>query len=398
MVRYAASLSQHPIPVEAVGACVGDILEQLGGVKPDLIVMFASEHHTGALADINDAVRKLLEPESLIGCTAAAIAGGGIEVEDGPALSIWAAHWGGGHTRTFELDTVHEADGALRIHGWPDDLTPNGTLLLLADPFSFPTSEFLSMCNASLPGLTVVGGLASAARGPGGNRLLANEHETSTGAVAVLLDASVPAWTAVSQGCRPIGHPQTITKADRNRIVELAGRPAMERLQEVAAAMPEEERDLLRNGVHVGIVVDEHKSDFTRGDFLVRNLLGADPATGAVSVGEQIDVGQTIQFHVRDAASADEDLRVVAGKAIRGDRTAHAALLFTCNGRGRHLFGTPNHDADMLQDLGDGAIALGGMFCAGEIGPVGGQAFMHGFTASIALFGTEVRLDEGAAQ
>ena len=393
MVRYAASLSQHPIPVEAVGACVGDILEQFGDLRPDLVVIFASEHHTGALTDINDAVRKLLEPESLIGCTAAAIAGGGIEVEDGPALSVWAAHWGGGHTRTLQLEALHESDGSLRISGWPEDLAPFGTLLLLADPFSFPTNDFLGMCNASLPGLTVVGGLASAARGPGGNRLVVNEHETSTGAVAVLLDATVPAWTAVSQGCRPIGHPQTITKADRNRIVELAGRPAIERLQEVANAMPDDERELLRNGVHVGIVVDEHKIDFTRGDFLVRNLLGADPATGAVSVGEMIDVGQTVQFHVRDAASADEDLRVVAGKAIRGERTALAALLFTCNGRGRHLFGTANHDADMIQDLGDGTIALGGMFCAGEIGPVGGQTFMHGFTASLALFGTELTLD-----
>ena len=392
MVRYAASISQHPIPVEAVGACVGDILEQFGSLKPDLVVVFASEHYTRALADINDAVHKLLEPESLIGCTAAAIAGGGLEVEDGPALSIWAAHWGGGHTRTLHLDTLTESDGSLRIEGWPDDLPPFGTLLLLADPFSFPTNDFLSMCNRSLPGLTIVGGLASGGRGPGGNRLLANERETTSGAVAVLLDAQVPAWTAVSQGCRPIGQPLTITKAERNQVHELAGRTAMERLQEVAASMADDERELLRSGLHVGIVVDEHKIDFTRGDFLVRNLLGADPDTGAVAVGDMIEVGQTIQFHVRDAASADEDLRVVAGRAMRGSRTAQAALMFTCNGRGRHLFGTPNHDADLVQELGGGAIALGGMFCAGEIGPVGGQTFMHGFTASLALFGDELTL------
>ena len=386
MNRYAATISQHPVPVEAVGECVGDILEKFGSLRPDLVVVFASDHYVGAMSDINDAVRKLLEPESLIGCTAAAIAGGGLEVEDGPALSIWAAHWGGGRTRTMLLETIQQ-DGDMRIIGWPDDAEPTGTLLMLADPLSFPTAEFLQMRNANLPRLTVVGGLASAARGPGGNRLLIDDREVSHGAVAVLLDERVPTWTAVSQGCRPIGQPMTITKVERNVIHELAGKSAIARLQEVAAAMPDEERELLRNGLHVGIVIDEHQIDFSRGDFLVRNVLGVDPSMGSVAVGEVLEVGQTVQFHVRDAASADDDLRVVAGRAMRTKRCAEAALLFTCNGRGRHLFGTPNHDAEMLQDIGDGNVALGGMFCAGEIGPIGGKAFLHGFTASMALFG-----------
>ncbi len=393
MTRYAASLSQHPIPVEAVGECVGELLERFGTLKPDLVVVFASEHYVGAMADINDAIQKLLEPESLIGCTAAAVAGGGVEVEDGPALSMWAAHWGGGRTTAMHLATEQDGDNT-RIVGWPEDLEARGTLLMLTDPFSFPTPDFLAMANANLGDLTIVGGLASAARGPGGNRLLINDREVTNGAVAVLLDARVPTWAAVSQGCRPIGQPMTITKAQRNVIQELAGQPAFTRLQEVAAAMPEEERELLRNGLHVGVVVDEHKIDFSRGDFLVRNVLGADPAQGSVAVGEFLEVGQTVQFHVRDAASADEDLRVVGGKAVRGNRSAQAALLFTCNGRGRHLFGTPNHDAELLQELGDDNLALTGMFCGGEIGPVGGRTFLHGFTASMALFGDEFVLDE----
>jgi small ligand-binding sensory domain FIST len=395
MIRYAAALSQHPIPVEAVGECVGDVLERFGNLKPDLVVVFATEHYVGAMPDINDAIQKLLEPESLIGCTAAAVAGGGLEVEDGPALSIWAAYWGGGRTTTFHLETVEELEGT-RIVGWPEDLVPSGTLLLLADPFSFPTSDFLQMANANLRDLTVIGGIASAGRGPGGNRLLLNTRETTHGAVAVLLDARVPTWTAVSQGCRPIGQPMTITRSVRNVIHELAGQPAFVRLQEVAAAMPDEERELLRNGLHLGIVVDEHKIDFARGDFLVRNVLGANPGDGSVTVGEFVEVGQTVQFHVRDAISADDDLRIVAGRAIRGRRDATAALMFTCNGRGRHLFGMANHDAEVVQELGNGHVAMGGMFCGGEIGPIGGRAFLHGFTASLALFGDEVLADDHA--
>jgi small ligand-binding sensory domain FIST len=387
MIRYAAALSQHPVPVEAVGACAADILEQLAGARPDLLVVFASEEHTGAFDEISTALRKLLAADTLIGCTASAIAGGGVEVENGPALSVWAGSWGAGHARTIRLRVETEDDGS-RIVGWPDDMPTNGTLLLLADPFSFPVGDFLEVCNRGVSGLTVVGGLASAARGPGSNRLVVDGDAYRDGAVGVMLDLQVPVWTAVSQGCRPIGQPFTITKTDRNAVVELAGRPALERLQHIAASLPEEERELLGQGVHVGLVVDEHKSDFGRGDFLVRNLIAADTESGALTVGDNIDVGQTIQFHVRDAASADEDLRLVAGRALRRPKQqARAALMFTCNGRGAHLFGRPNHDADTLQELAGASLPLSGMFCSGEIGPVGGRSFLHGFTASLALFG-----------
>jgi small ligand-binding sensory domain FIST len=186
--------------------------------------------------------------------------------------------------------------------------------------------------------------------------------------------------SVVSQGCRPIGQPWLVTRAERNFVQELGGRPALERLEELATDATEEERALLRGGLHLGVVVDEHRTEFGRGDFLIRNVLGADRETGAVAVGERVTVGQTVQFQVRDAAAADEDLReLLAARSGRG------ALLFTCNGRGQRLFGTPNHDAAVLDDL-LGPIAAAGGFCAGEIGPVGGRNFLHGFTASVALF------------
>jgi small ligand-binding sensory domain FIST len=184
----------------------------------------------------------------------------------------------------------------------------------------------------------------------------------------------------VSQGCRPIGSPFVVTRSERNVVAELAGEPALERLRTIAEAASEEERALLQRGLHVGIVVDEHRSEFGRGDFLVRNVLGGDRATGSIAVGDVVEVGQTVQFHVRDADAADEDLR-----ELLVGRSAQAALVFTCNGRGRHLFGVADHDAAMLDDL-VGPIPAAGAFCAGEIGPVGGRNFLHGFTASVALF------------
>jgi small ligand-binding sensory domain FIST len=225
---------------------------------------------------------------------------------------------------------------------------------------------------------------------PGENVLLVGNETYDRGAVGVLLDARVPVWTAVSQGCRPIGRPFTITSAHRNVVQELGGVTALERLQEIAANSSDADRELLRAGLHVGIVVDEHRAEFTRGDFLVRNVTGADPDDGALAVGEFVEVGQTVQFHVRDAESAREDLELVASKAItRADHDARAALLFTCNGRGTHLFGTKHHDAATLERIGGDALELAGMSCAGEIGPVGGRAFLHGFTASMVLFGDD---------
>jgi small ligand-binding sensory domain FIST len=195
----------------------------------------------------------------------------------------------------------------------------------------------------------------------------------------VFLDG-VTVRPVVSQGCRPVGSPFVVTRATGTHVDELGGVPALARLQECAAEADEDDRALMRGGLHLGIVVDEQKVDFDPGDFLVRDVLGTDPRSGSLAVGEEITVGQTVQFHVRDAASADDDLReLLAGI------DASAALLFTGQGRGRQLFGTPDHDAGVVDDL-LGPLPIAGAFCAAEIGPVGGRNFLHGFTASLALF------------
>jgi small ligand-binding sensory domain FIST len=371
----------HPVAFEAVGAVAGEVLEQLDGDRPDLVVCFVSRHHVEAFPDIAAGLRAILEPDVLIGATAVSIAGGPREVEDEPALSVWAADWGGGHASGFVLDVQSTPDG-VRVEGWPTDLADGATVLLLADPFSTPVADLLALCNERVPGLRVIGGLASAGNVAGANRLALDARVVPSGAVGVVLPPDIPVRTVVSQGCRPVGSPFTVTKSDQNVVLELGGRSAIARLEELVAMADERDRALLARGLHVGIVVDEQKVEFERGDFLVRSVLGADHRTGTVTVGELIDVGQVIQFHVRDAEAADEDLNeLLAGVgAVRG------ALLFTCNGRGVHLFGNPDHDTGLIEEW-LGPVPLAGAFCAGEIGPIGGRNFLHGFTASIALFG-----------
>ena len=378
--RYAAALSLHPVPVEAVGEVAAELLERFDGERPDLLVCFGSPHHTGAFDEMANGLRRLLEPEVLLGMTAVAIAGGGREIEDGPALSVFAASFGAGTLTPLALDALSLDGGAFDI-GVAELAGRRGTLLVLADPYSFPVQQFLGQVNEQAPELTVIGGLASAAAGPGGNRLIADARVGTSGAVALLCSEDVPIRPVVSQGCRPVGQPYTVTRAEQHHLFELGGQPAVQRLQDLVLAADDAERDLMRRGLHLGVVVDEHRLDFGRGDFLVRNLLGVDQEHGAIALGDHVDVGQTVQFHVRDAAAADEDLGLLLDPV-----SGEAALLFTCNGRGARFFGAPDHDAAAVQAcLGD--VPLAGAFCAGEIGPVGKRNFLHGFTASVAIFG-----------
>jgi small ligand-binding sensory domain FIST len=188
----------------------------------------------------------------------------------------------------------------------------------------------------------------------------------------------------VSQGCAPIGRDAVITRAEGNVIYELAGQPAVERLKEELEQLPLERQLLAARGLLAGLVIDENKPTYERGDYLMRGLLGADDESGAIAVGERVRVGQTLRFHVRDAASADDDLRLSLADTLTGTQPA-GALLFTCNGRGRGMFPVDDHDARLVEEaLGGDAIA--GFFCGGEFGPVGGQTFLHGFTATLAVF------------
>ncbi|MFI5044423.1 MAG: FIST N-terminal domain-containing protein [Acidimicrobiales bacterium] len=379
-IRTAAALSEHPLATHAVGECVGQLLD-IGGPSPDLVVLFVTAPQVGALEDISPAVGGLLDPGVLVGASAVSVLAGSREAEEHAALAAFGL-WTDSRrsVRSVRLTAAPTPNGP-EFRGIDKLAGEAGTLILVSDPFSFPVEEVLDELAVMAPELTVIGGMASAARQRGGNRLLLDGELHSDGAVGVLLDPSVPVRPVVSQGCRPFGEPQTVTRAERNIVYELAGRPALDRLLEQVERLDDADRALAAKGLHIGRVIDEHRDVFERGDFLVRGVVGADKAVGAIAIGDSVDVGTTVQFQVRDAESADEDLR-----SMMADRSANGALVFTCNGRGSALFGTPDHDAAVIHEaLGDAAVA--GMFCAGEIGPIGGANFVHGFTASVALIG-----------
>jgi small ligand-binding sensory domain FIST len=318
----------------------------------------------------------------LIGCGAESVAANGQEIEEAPAVTLWAGVFGPVAPVRLWGERTEDEPGGQPIEGWPPSTPfPAQALVLLADPYTFAIDAFLRERGEHQPDLPILGGMASAGHGPGGNRLALNDRVFAGGAVGAFVGPGVQLETVVSQGCRPIGRPLVVTRAERNVIYELAGQPALERLLEMARdGMPERDIQLINQGLHVGLVLDEHKVDFGRGDFLIRNVLGADRTNGAMAVGELVDVGATVQFHVRDAASADEDLR-----ELLAFRHADGALLFTCNGRGTRLFDQPDHDAGVVSDL-LGGPPLAGFFAAGELGPVGTRNFLHGFTASVVLF------------
>lgn len=384
--RCAAALSLHPAPVEAAGECAGQILEGLAGERPDLLICFASPAHVGAFEDVVGALRKLIEPDVLIGGVFDGIAGGGREAVDGPALSVLAVDLGGAHAAPVRLGVHHDVGGT-DITGWPSELQACGTLLMFADAATFPVDDFLALTNHNLPELVVVGGVSHAGRrgaGPGGLTHLAIDDEVvSEGAVGVLIERDAAVRAVVSQGCRPIGQAFTVTGAEGNRVSGLASRPAFERLREVAVAVAGGDRDLLSRGLHVGIALDDRKVDLRRGDFLVRLLEEIDEASGSLAISSPVAVGRTVQFQVRDALAADEDLRTLLGT---GGAAPAGALLFLGAERAEGFFDTPDHDALLVQEV-VGPLPLAGAFCPAEIGPVGARSERHGFAAGVVLFG-----------
>jgi small ligand-binding sensory domain FIST len=358
---------------------------KLAGRRAPLACLFGTINHALELGELAREIRTQGLADHVIGVTAESIAGGDVEVENSSALSLWILDLPGVN---IEPVRICYEDGLFL--GWQEP--PVGVdessraLILLADPFSFPADEFVSRLNDRRKGFRVMGGMASAAQNAGQNKLVIDDDEYRTGAVGVIVSGDLTIRTVVSQGCRPIGRHQLVTKAERNIIRELGRRPALEVLQEIFDDLEGPDQERVRRGLHLGRVINEYQDHFGPGDFLVRNVLGGEPS-GAIAVNDNLRVGQTVQFHVRDAATADEDLRgLLANSASTPeDLSPDAALLFTCNGRGSRLFEMPNHDMATIHEI-LGPVPTAGFFAMGEIGPIGPQNFIHGFTASIGLF------------
>jgi small ligand-binding sensory domain FIST len=378
-MRIGAALSTDPDPAKATEAAVEEARSRLGGAEVSLALVVASRHHAASAEIASEVVRVKAGPERVIGCVAETVVGGDREVEGGPAVAVWLASLPK-PVETFHMEFVRTSEGGV-FGGYRFEEAGPGPYLLIGDPFSFPTDLLLGHVNERVPGTVVMGGMASGGIEPGDTRLFLDERVVDTGAVGARVPG-IRIRALVSQGCRPIGNVYTVTRAEGNIIHELGGRPPLHRLQELVETLPPEDRELVGRGLHVGRVIDEYKAELERGDFLIRGVVGVDPQSGALAVGDRIEAGETIQFHVRDAATADEDLRTLLEREAE---PAAGALLFTCNGRGKRLFSVPDHDASLVSEK-LGGLPLAGFNCAGEIGPVGGKNFLHGFTASIALF------------
>ena len=389
-MRFASSISENKDPAAAAAAVVQQVVGEMGELACHVAFLFASASYGSNWVPILRTIRKDLGAPVLLGCTGGGVLGVDRELEFTPALSLVAAHLPGVGLHPFRVSPEDLEDGRdpgfwIEKCGATPSQEPVG--ILLPEPFSCDVTTLISALNASYPKMPLIGGLASGADHAGGNALFFNDQVAREGAVGVLLTGNVTLKTIVSQGCRPIGRPYIVTKVEENVILELAGISASEALRQLFAGLPDSDKALAQRALFLGIVMNEQKSEFRRGDFLIRNLIGIDPSTGAMAIADRVQVGQTVQFQLRDANTSREDLQHLLkenASAFQGS-PFRGGLLFSCLGRGKDLYGEPDYDIRTIR-AAIGSCPIAGFFCNGEIGPVGGRNFVHGFTSSLGLF------------
>jgi small ligand-binding sensory domain FIST len=375
-----------------------DALVPLGGRMPDLACVFVCGSDPDEVAGAGELAARVTGAASSVGCSAPGVIGGGRAVEVTSAVAVWVAVLPEVRVRTFHLE-VMPAAGGMAVVGMPEREDSDAVALLFADPWSFPVDGFVERSNAALGGLPFVGGLASGAAGRGSTRLLLDGVAVERGAVGALLGGPVGAEAFVSQGCRPVGPAMTVTAADGNVILQLAGAPAVGKLEEILAALDPDSQALAATGLQIGLAMDEYADEHGRGDFLVRGIAGVDDARQGLVVGDLVEAGRTVQFQIRDAAAAHDDLRdgLRRFRESSGIDTVEGALLVSCNGRGRALFADADHDLQLVRE-GLSVDGVAGFFAAGEIGPVGGRNHVHGLTASVLAFGSGAVAGRGTAR
>ncbi len=381
--RAGSGLSTRGDPLAASVEAAEATAAELDRAEVDLAVVFASGTNLRAPEAVLEGVRGVLAPRALVGCAAGGVLGAGRELENESAVAVWAARFSGtGDAQTFHLTMGDDGEA---VAGVPPLDGATG-LMLLTDPYSFAPEAALGRLTADAPAVPVLGGLASGRTPSGGTALFIDDRVCEEGAVGVRL-RGIEMLPCVSQGATPVGRELTITAAEANVIYELAGRPALDTVEQIVSELEPRERTLLAGGLLIGIVIESGQPEYEQGDFLVRGVLGADPESRGLVVGASVRNGQIVRLHARDARSADEDLRRALRlrvAALSGESPA-GAIVFSCNGRGRAMFGTPDHDA-LAVNRELGGVPTAGFFAAGEIGPVGGRSFVHGFTATIAVF------------
>ncbi len=390
-MKWASAISENSGFEDAIQECVTGLRDQLGDEEPDLAIIFASPHHQSGYDDVVPMIRKLLPSARAFGCSGGGIIGNGEEVEQRAGLSITAAVLPDVEIVEFHLD----GDSLPDLDAGPDtwEALVNVTdsqdpqFVVLADPYSFPVQNLILGLDFAFSRAAKIGGLASGAQHPGGNALFLGDQTYHSGAVGLAFHGNIAVDTVVAQGCRPVGHTMRITESRSNILVGLDGDTPMVVLKELFENSGERDRGLMRNSLFLGVVMDELLDDPKQGDFLIRNVVGMDERTGNLAIGELLKEGQVVQFHLRDAETSTDELTAVRERYATENREnkIQGALLFSCLGRGENLYGKPNHDSGIFHDK-LGSVPLGGFFCNGEIGPVSGTTFLHGYTSSFGIF------------
>jgi small ligand-binding sensory domain FIST len=381
---------EHAFDEAALQKWAENLRQELRAPRVDLGLLFMSPKYFPFASQVLEIVRVHARVPLLAGCSSTSLIAGAEEVEQNAGLTLALYALPDAELKAFHFtqEQVQEANGPgyWRLETGLEPEQTNGWLAFI-DPFHLDSEAWLRSWNEAYAGLPVLGGLASGDFTEQQTQIYLNGEVFEEGGIAISFGGGVRLAGVTSQGCTPIGETWTLTKVEQNIIHQIGNRPAYEVLAETFNRLPPDEQKKARGNLYIGLVVNEYLDEFHRGDFLIRNLLGADPRSGSIAVGAWPRLGQTVQFQRRSAAAATEDMNELLSRARKelGDATIYGGCLCSCNGRGRGLFGRPNHDAKMVQDQ-LGPLGLAGFFCNGEIGPVGEKNFLHGYTASLALF------------
>ncbi|MCB9746531.1 MAG: FIST C-terminal domain-containing protein [Alphaproteobacteria bacterium] len=384
-MRWASCVDDSPELLPALATCVAGLERALDGQAPDLLLAFFSPHHLEQAERITETLRARFPEATLLGCSGGGVVGGGRELERRPALSLTAAvlpdvalcpfHLG--HRLPETPEAWHDRVGALPAH--------EPCFLLLPDPFTTDAEALVAALDEAWPGAPKVGGLVSGGPSAGAHRLLLDDAVHRAGAVGLALYGDVVMDTAVAQGARPIGAPLRVDRCERNLVFELDGAPAPEAIDALFASLDPAAQRRFRRAPMVGLAMDPALRSPRPGDFLVRNLIGLDRRAGVLAVAALVEEGQLLQFHERDPAASRADLQAVLARACAGQTDHRGALMFSCLGRGELFYGGPDHDVGVFAEA-LGPLPLGGFFCNGELGPVHGRTWMHGYTSSFGIF------------
>ena len=396
-MRWASAVSEEDTLQRGLDECVSTVRREMGEASIDLAVAFVSSQLSPEYGELPGMVRDRLGAGTgqaspmLFGCSAGGVIGGGREVENRAGISLTVAHLPGVEMSPFHVEGDDLPDMDAGPNAWEVALNLSANrepqFLLLVDPFSFPTQDFIAGLDYAFNSGAKVGGMASGGRQRGENALFLGDAVHRSGAVGIAMWGNIAVDTVVAQGCRPIGPLMGITKSQQNLLLELDQRPPVDVLREVFASANERDQKLMEHSLFLGIVIDDIIEEPHQGDFLVRNITGLDAQSGIMAVGEMLQEGQRVQFHVRDALTSTEDLAAELRRYAEEERAVpfQGGLMFSCLGRGQFLYGQPDHDTRMFQDV-LGAVPLGGSFCNGEIGPVGSCTFLHAYTSSFGIF------------